>query len=143
MLFDEPTSALDPEIVGEVLDVMKRLAQEGMTMVVVTHEMAFAKEVSDRVVFMDRGVILEQGSPREVFWNPKGEPHARISQPLSGGQNGMTKKITDFFALESNYPDLDAEGAVARLSQAIQCRTINYADHSLTDYSEFDSSTRT
>lgn len=63
MLFDEPTSALDPEIVGEVLDVMKRLAQEGMTMVVVTHEMAFAKEVSDRVVFMDRGVILEQGSP--------------------------------------------------------------------------------
>ena len=71
MLFDEPTSALDPEIVGEVLDVMKRLAQEGMTMVVVTHEMAFAKEVSDRVVFMDRGVILEQGSPREVFVNPK------------------------------------------------------------------------
>jgi len=71
MLFDEPTSALDPEIVGEVLDVMKRLAQEGMTMVVVTHEMAFAKVVSDRVVFMDRGVILEQGSPREVFGNPK------------------------------------------------------------------------
>ena len=71
MLFDEPTSALDPEIVGEVLDVMKRLAQEGMTMVVVTHEMAFAKEVSDRVVFMDRGVILEQGTPREVFGNPK------------------------------------------------------------------------
>ena len=71
MLFDEPTSALDPEIVGEVLDVMKCLAQEGMTMVVVTHEMAFAKEVSDRVVFMDRGVILEQGSPREVFGNPK------------------------------------------------------------------------
>ena len=71
MLFDEPTSALDPEIVGEELDVMKRLAQEGMTMVVVTHEMAFAKEVSDRVVFMDRGVILEQGSPREVFGNPK------------------------------------------------------------------------
>ena len=71
MLFDEPTSALDPEIVGEVLDVMKRLAQEGMTMVVVTHEMAFAKEVSDRVVFMDRGVNLEQGSPREVFGNPK------------------------------------------------------------------------
>ena len=71
MLFDEPTSALDPEIVGEVLDVMKRLAQEGMTMVVVTHEMAFAKEVSDRMVFMDRGVILEQGSPREVFGNPK------------------------------------------------------------------------
>ena len=71
MLFDEPTSALDPEMVGEVLDVMKELAHTGMTMVVVTHEMAFAKEVSDRVVFMDRGVILEQGSPREVFGNPK------------------------------------------------------------------------
>ena len=71
MLFDEPTSALDPEIVGEVLDVMKALAAEGMTMVVVTHEMAFAKEVSDRVVFMDQGVILEQGSPEEVFGNPK------------------------------------------------------------------------
>ena len=71
MLFDEPTSALDPEIVGEVLDVMKNLARAGMTMVVVTHEMAFAKEVSDRVVFMDKGVILEQGSPREVFGNPK------------------------------------------------------------------------
>ena len=70
MLFDEPTSALDPEIVGEVLDVMKELAAEGMTMVVVTHEMAFAKEVSDRVVFMDQGVILEQGSPQELFGNP-------------------------------------------------------------------------
>ena len=73
MLFDEPTSALDPEIVGEVLDVMKDLAAQGMTMVVVTHEMAFAKEVSDRVVFMDQGVILEQGSPQEIFGNPKNE----------------------------------------------------------------------
>ena len=72
----EPPSALDPEIVGEVLDVMKNLAQQGMTMVVVTHEMAFAKEVSDRVVFMDQGVILEQGSPKEVFGNPK-EPRTR------------------------------------------------------------------
>jgi ABC-type polar amino acid transport system ATPase subunit len=73
MLFDEPTSALDPEIVGEVLDVMKELAAEGMTMMVVTHEMAFAREVSDRVVFMDQGVILEQGSPKELFTNPKNE----------------------------------------------------------------------
>ena len=73
MLFDEPTSALDPEIVGEVLDVMKQLAAEGMTMVVVTHEMAFAREVSDRVLFMDQGVILEQGSPAEIFSNPKNE----------------------------------------------------------------------
>lgn len=76
MLFDEPTSALDPEMVGEVLEVMKELAHDGMTMVVVTHEMAFAKEVSDRVVFMDQGVILEQGSPKEVFGNPK-EPRTR------------------------------------------------------------------
>ena len=63
MLFDEPTSALDPEMVGEVLEVMKQLAQEGMTMVVVTHEMGFAKEVADRVLFMDGGVILEEGTP--------------------------------------------------------------------------------
>ena len=73
MLFDEPTSALDPEIVGEVLDVMKELAREGMTMVVVTHEMAFAKEVSDRVVFMDQGIILEQGSPEGIFTQPKND----------------------------------------------------------------------
>ena len=73
MLFDEPTSALDPEMVGEVLDVMKELAAEGMTMIVVTHEMAFAKEVSDRVIFMDQGVILEQGSPRDIFGNPRNE----------------------------------------------------------------------
>ena len=71
MLFAEPTSALDPEIVGEVLNVMHDLAQSGMTMVVVTHEMAFAKGVSDRVIFMDGGVILEEGSPRELFGNPK------------------------------------------------------------------------
>ena len=71
MLFDEPTSALDPEMVGEVLDVMKDLARGGMTMVVVTHEMGFAREVGSRVVFMDEGRILEEGSPDEVFGNPK------------------------------------------------------------------------
>ena len=71
MLFDEPTSALDPEIVGEVLNVMRDLAAEGMTMVVVTHEMAFAKGVSDKVVFMDQGVIAEESSPQEMFTNPK------------------------------------------------------------------------
>ena len=76
MLFDEPTSALDPEIVGEVLDVMKNLASSGMTMVVVTYEMGFAREVSDRVIFMDGGVILESGSPEEIFSNPK-EPRTR------------------------------------------------------------------
>jgi len=71
MLFDEPTSALDPEMVGEVLDVMKQLAAEGMTMVVVTHEMGFAREVADRVVFMDEGVVVEEGSPEQVFGNPQ------------------------------------------------------------------------
>ena len=71
MLFDEPTSALDPEMVGEVLDVMKALAADGMTMVVVTHEMGFAKEVGDRVLFMDDGVILEQNVPYELFSNPQ------------------------------------------------------------------------
>ncbi len=73
MLFDEPTSALDPEMVGEVLQVMKELAAEGMTMVVVTHEMGFAREVADRVLFMDEGVICEQGSPEQVFGNPQQE----------------------------------------------------------------------
>ena len=73
MLFDEPTSALDPEMVGEVLDVMKNLAREGMTMVVVTHEMGFAREVADRVVFMDHGTVLEVGTPLEVFSNPQHE----------------------------------------------------------------------
>lgn len=73
MLFDEPTSALDPEMVGEVLEVMKQLADEGMTMVVVTHEMGFAREVGSRLLFMDEGVILEQGDPREIFAAPKHE----------------------------------------------------------------------
>ncbi|MCR4723127.1 MAG: amino acid ABC transporter ATP-binding protein [Eubacteriales bacterium] len=73
MLFDEPTSALDPEMVGEVLDVMKELADMGMTMVVVTHEMGFAREVADRVLFMDEGVIVEQGTPKEIFDHPKSE----------------------------------------------------------------------
>ncbi|MBQ5910517.1 MAG: amino acid ABC transporter ATP-binding protein [Clostridia bacterium] len=71
MLFDEPTSALDPEMVGEVLDVMKSLAKDGMTMVVVTHEMGFAREVADRVVFMADGVIAEEGTPKEIFENPQ------------------------------------------------------------------------
>jgi polar amino acid transport system ATP-binding protein len=73
MLFDEPTSALDPELVGEVLDVMKELATGGMTMVVVTHEMGFAREVGDKLVFMDGGIVVEAGHPREVLANPKHE----------------------------------------------------------------------
>jgi ABC-type polar amino acid transport system ATPase subunit len=73
ILFDEPTSALDPELVGEVLRVMKNLASEGMTMVVVTHEMGFAKDAADRIVFMDQGVVVEEGPPSEIFENPKNE----------------------------------------------------------------------
>ena len=70
MLFDEPTSALDPELVEEVLQVMKRLAEEGMTMIVVTHEMGFAREVADRVLFMDQGIVIEEGTPKDIFENP-------------------------------------------------------------------------
>ena len=73
LLFDEPTSALDPEMVGEVLAVMKELAKSGLTMIVVTHEMAFARDVADRVVFMDEGYIAEQGTSQEIFGNPKNE----------------------------------------------------------------------
>lgn len=80
MLFDEPTSALDPEMVGEVLEVMKALAEDGMTMVVVTHEMGFAREVADRVLFIDEGIIMEEGTPEEVFGNPKS---ARLKDFLS------------------------------------------------------------
>ncbi|WP_340003473.1 amino acid ABC transporter ATP-binding protein [Paenibacillus sp. FSL K6-0276] len=80
MLFDEPTSALDPEMVGEVLEVMKKLAEDGMTMVIVTHEMGFAREVGDRILFMDGGVIVEQGTPAQVFGNPQ---HVRTQDFLS------------------------------------------------------------
>ena len=73
LLFDEPTSALDPEMVGEVLNVIKNLADQDMTMVIVTHEMAFAKDVADKIVFMDDGIILEEGSPDQIFNNPKNE----------------------------------------------------------------------
>lgn len=73
MLFDEPTSALDPEMVGDVLEVMKELAENGMTMVIVTHEMGFAREAADRIFFMDQGIIMEQGTPDEIFSNPKNE----------------------------------------------------------------------
>lgn len=84
MLFDEPTSALDPELVGEVLKTMKELAEEGMTMVIVTHEMGFAREVADRVVYMDEGMILEEGTPEVIFSNPKVERTKEfISQIIS------------------------------------------------------------
>jgi len=80
MLFDEPTSALDPELVGEVLSVMRDLATEGMTMMVVTHEMGFAQEVGDRVVFMDAGVVVEEGPPKQVLTDPQQERTQRFLQ---------------------------------------------------------------
>ena len=73
ILFDEPTSALDPELIGEVLEVMKMLAKEGMTMLVVSHEMGFAREVANRIIFIEKGVIVEEGPPNELFYNPKVE----------------------------------------------------------------------
>lgn len=86
MLFDEPTSALDPEMVGEVLNVMKQLANEGMTMVVVTHEMGFAREVGDRIMFMDEGIIFEEGPPEQIFKNPQKERTREfLGKVLQGG----------------------------------------------------------
>lgn len=90
LLFDEPTSALDPELVGDVLDVMKRLAKDGMTMVVVTHEMGFARDVSDRVIFMEKGYIVEEGNPKDMFTEPK---HKRTKEFLS--------RVLSDFALEA------------------------------------------
>ena len=87
MLFDEPTSALDPEMVGEVLDVMRKLAEEGMTMVIVTHEMGFAREVGDRLLFVDDGRIIEQGDPKEVFEHLK-EERTRLSSRKSAEVSG-------------------------------------------------------
>ena len=78
LLFDEPTSALDPEMVGEVLNVIRELSIEDMTMVIVTHEMNFARDVADRIVFMDRGIILEEGSPKQIFDHPKNERTAQF-----------------------------------------------------------------
>jgi len=87
MLFDEPTSALDPELIGEVLNVMKKLAQDGMTMLVVTHEMGFAREVADRVIVMAEGEIIEEDNPEKIFKSPKDErTKALIDRYRSGGQ---------------------------------------------------------
>ena len=93
MLFDEPTSALDPELIGEVLTVMQKLAREGMTMLVVTHEMGFAREVSDRIIFMEHGVIVEDGPPKQLFYQPK---HNRTREFLG--------KITELYGKDADTP---------------------------------------
>jgi polar amino acid transport system ATP-binding protein len=92
MLFDEPTSALDPELRAEVLDAMLELAREGMTMVIVTHEMSFARRVADRVVFLDGGVIVEAGSPREILTHPRTERLHRFLNVLLWGEDGVVDR---------------------------------------------------
>jgi polar amino acid transport system ATP-binding protein len=104
MLFDEPTSALDPELVGEVLAVMRELAREGMTMVVVTHEMSFAREVADKVVFMDGGVVVESGDPKEVINNPQ---HARTKSFLSRMRQEEEAGHVGALAVEPTSEELD------------------------------------
>ena len=95
ILFDEPTSSLDPELVGEVLQVMKQLAREGMTMVIVTHEMHFAAEVADRVIFLDRGVKVEEGTPKDVFFNPKHERTRRFLETWAERNSLFTKNLAE------------------------------------------------
>jgi polar amino acid transport system ATP-binding protein len=95
ILFDEPTSSLDPELVGEVLQVMKQLAREGMTMVIVTHEMHFAAEVADRVIFLDRGIKVEEGTPKEVFFNPKNERTRRFLETWAERNSLFTKSLAE------------------------------------------------
>lgn len=102
MLFDEPTSALDPETVGEVLGVMKRLAKDGMTMVIVTHEMQFAREVSDRILFMDRGHILEEGTPEDVFIHPKNERTRKFLEKTNGMSMEKENKRLEEEALQAD-----------------------------------------
>jgi len=95
ILFDEPTSSLDPELIGEVLQVMKQLASEGMTMVIVTHEMHFAAEVADRVIFLDRGIKVEEGTPREVFFDPKHERTRRFLETWAERNSLFTKNFAE------------------------------------------------
>jgi polar amino acid transport system ATP-binding protein len=112
MLFDEPTSALDPELVGEVLKVMRQLAKDGMTMIVVTHEMSFAREVADRVVFMDGGVVVEQGPPSEVISNPQ---HARTKSFLSRMRQEEQEHVEHLLeAAQRKEPDLATGGAAGQ-----------------------------
>jgi polar amino acid transport system ATP-binding protein len=108
MLFDEPTSALDPELVGEVLKVMRELARDGMTMIVVTHEMGFAREVADRVVFMDGGVVVEEGPPSTVISNPQ---HERTRSFLTRmRQEEAHEQATDRTSVQSTEQDTGSAG---------------------------------
>lgn len=107
LLFDEPTSALDPEMVGEVLKVMKDLAKEGMTMIVVTHEMGFAREVCDRVIFMADGKIIEQGKPEEVFLNPKNDRTKNFLKVLQRQQQQNRKEKNLIYMYVVKVVELD------------------------------------
>ena len=118
MLFDEPTSALDPELVGDVLSVMRKLASEGMTMFVVTHEMAFARDVADRVIFMDGGYIVEEGHPDEVIGNPQHQRTRafldRVLNPTSVGQIGGEDEA--YAERHQSEPEADGDGDISTLS---------------------------
>ena len=118
MLFDEPTSALDPELVGEVLDVMRELAREGMTMIVVTHEMGFAREVGDRVVFMDDGVIVEEGPPQEVLDEPEGGAHQALPRP---GAGALTRR-SDLWSLAAYPPAIAGRMTTVSDVRGTRCR---------------------
>ncbi len=113
MLFDEPTSALDPELIGEVLKVMKELADGGMTMVVVSHEMGFARDVADRVVYMDEGYFIEQGPPSEVFFHPKDERTRRFLRHILPEKEPEHAKELGITEVDQELPDPDAAGPIA------------------------------
>ena len=111
LLFDEPTSALDPEMVGEVLAVMKALAKSGLTMIVVTHEMAFARDVADRVVFMDDGYILEQGTAEEIFVNPKNERTRHFLSRISQNKKELSSDSSFLYCFSAESRQWPQSGA--------------------------------
>lgn len=119
MLFDEATSALDPELVGEVLNVMKELADEGMTMVIVTHEMKFAEEVGDRIIFMDKGVIVEEGRPQQLFHHPK---HERTRAFINKVEHAEV--LTGFYSLDES-PTGKRKEAASRIPTQLKEKTSN------------------
>jgi ABC-type glutathione transport system ATPase component len=111
MLFDEPTSALDPELIGEVLKVMKDLAKQGMTMIVVSHEMGFSRDVADRVVYMDAGVFIEQGPPNEVFFHPQDERTQRFLRHILPEQEPQHAKELGIVEVDQELPDPGSVGS--------------------------------
>ena len=118
MLFDEPTSALDPELIGEVLKVMKELAEGGMTMIVVSHEMGFSRDVADRVVYMDDGYFIEQGPPSEVFFHPKDDRTKRFLRHILPEKEPEHAKELGILEVDQELPEPDGRGSAAARSPA-------------------------